>query len=130
MDFYNQVLNIANNTIACGVFGAMIYGLVCSWACYRICLSKGYSKDESCKETGFGYLLGFIWLIVCLAKPAVERGRNLETQKDGGFFLFVVGIVVSILGLLFSAFAKDFWSYGLLIVNMGVILLMFAHSKA
>ena len=130
MDFYNQVLNIANNTIACGVFGAMIYGLVCSWACYRICLSKGYSKDESCKETGFGYLLGFIWLIVCLAKPAVERGRNLETQKDGGFFLFVGGIVVSILGLLFSAVAKDFWSYGLLIVNIGVILLMFAHSKA
>ena len=130
MDFYNQVLNIANNTIACGVFGAMIYGLVCSWACYRICLSKGYSKDESCKETGFGYLLGFIWLIVCLAKPTVERGRNLETQKDGGFFLFVGGIVVSILGLLLSAFAKDFWSYGLLIVNIGVILLMFAHSKA
>ena len=130
MDFYNQVLNIANNTIACGVFGAMIYGLVCSWACYRICLSKGYSKDESCKETGFGYLLGFIWLIVCLAKPTVERGRNLETQKEGGFFLFVGGIVVSILGLLFSAFAKDFWSYGLLIVNIGVILLMFAHSKA
>ena len=130
MDFYNQVLNIANNTIACGVFGAMIYGLVCSWACYRICLSKGYSKDESCKETGFGYLLGFIWLIVCLAKPTVERGRNLETQKDGGFCLFVGGIVVSILGLLFSAFAKDFWSYGLLIVNIGVILLMFAHSKA
>ena len=130
MDFYNQVLNIANNTIACGVFGAMIYGLVCSWACYRICLSKGYSKDESCKETGFGYLLGLIWLIVCLAKPAVERGRNLETQKGGGFLLFVLGIVVSILGLLFSAFAKDFWSYGLLIVNIGVILLMFAHSKA
>ena len=130
MDFYNQVLNIANNTIAWGVFGAMIYGLVCSWACYRVCLSKGYSKDESCKETGLGYLLGFIWLIVCLAKPAVERGRNLETQKDGGFFLFVGGIVVSILGLLFSAFAKDFWSYGLLIVNIGVILLMFAHSKA
>ena len=130
MDFYNQVLNIANNTIACGVFGAMIYGLVCSWACYRICLSKGYSKDESCKETGFGYLLGFIWLIVCLAKPTVERGRNLETQKDGGVFLFVGGIVVSILGLLFSAFVKDFWSYGLLIVNIGVILLMFAHSKA
>ena len=130
MDFYNQVLNIANNTIACGVFGAMSYGLVCSWACYRICLSKGYSKDESCKETGFGYLLGFIWLIVCLAKPTVERGRNLETQKDGGFFLFVGGIVVSILGLLFSAFVKDFWSYGLLIVNIGVILLMFAHSKA
>ena len=130
MDFYNQVLNIANNTIACGVFGAMIYGLVCSWACYRVCLSKGYSKDESCKETGLGYLLGFIWLIVCLAKPAVERGRNLETQKDGGFFLFVGGIVVSILGLLFSAFVKDFWSYGLLIVNIGVILLMFAHSKA
>ena len=130
MDFYNQVLNIANNTIACGVFGAMIYGLVCSWACYRICLSKGYSKDESCKETGFGYLLGFIWLIVCLAKPTVERGRNLETQKDGGFSLFVGGIVVSILGLLFSAFVKDFWSYGLLIVNIGVILLMFAHSKA
>ena len=130
MDFYNQVLNIANNTIACGVFGAMIYGLVCSWACYRVCLSKGYSKDESCKETGFGYLLGFIWLIVCLAKPTVERGRNLETQKDGGFFLFVGGIVVSILGLLLSAFAKDFWSYGLLIVNIGVILLMFAHSKA
>ena len=130
MDFYNQVLNIANNTIACGVFGAMIYGLVCSWACYRICLSKGYSKDESCKETGFGYLLGFIWLIVCLAKPTVERGRNLETQKEGGFFLFVGGIVVSILGLLFSAFVKDFWSYGLLLVNIGVILLMFAHSKA
>ena len=130
MDFYNQVLNIANNTIACGVFGAMIYGLVCSWACYRVCLSKGYSKDESCKETGFGYLLGLIWLIVCLAKPAVERGRNLETQKGGGFLLFVLGIVVSILGLLFSAFAKDFWSYGLLIVNIGVILLMFAHSKA
>lgn len=130
MDFYNQVLNIANNTIACGVFGAMIYGLVCSWACYRICLSKGYSKDESCKETGFGYLLGFIWLIVCLAKPTVERGRNLETQKDGGFLLFVLGIVVSILGLLFSAFVKDFWSYGLLIVNIGVILLMFAHSRA
>ena len=130
MVFYNQVLNIANNTIALGVFGAMIYGLVCSWACYRVCLSKGYSKDESCKETGLGYLLGFIWLIVCLAKPAVERGRNLETQKDGGFFLFVGGIVVSILGLLFSAFVKDFWSYGLLIVNIGVILLMFAHSKA
>lgn len=130
MDFYNQVLNIANNTIACGVFGAMIYGLVCSWACYRICLSKGYSKDESCKETGFGYLLGFIWLIVCLAKPTVERGRNPETQKGGGFLLFVGGIVVSILGLLFSAFAKDFWSYGLLIVNIGVILLMFAHSRA
>lgn len=130
MDFYNQVLNIANNTIACGVFGAMIYGLVCSWACYRICLSKGYSKDESCKETGFGYLLGFIWLIVCLAKPTVERGRNLETQKGGGFLLFVGGIVVSILGLLFSAFVKDFWSYGLLIVNIGVILLMFAHSRA
>ena len=130
MGFYNQVLNIANNTIACGVFGAMIYGLVCSWACYRICLSKGYSKDESCKETGFGYLLGFIWLIVCLAKPTVERGRNLETQKGGGFLLFVLGIVVSILGLLFSAFVKDFWSYGLLIVNIGVILLMFAHSRA
>ena len=130
MVFYNQVLNIANNTIACGVFGAMIYGLVCSWACYRICLSKGYSKDESCKETGFGYLLGFIWLIVCLAKPTVERGRNLETQKGGGFLLFVLGIVVSILGLLFSAFVKDFWSYGLLIVNIGVILLMFAHSRA
>ena len=130
MDFYNQVLNIANNTIAWGVFGTMIYGLICSWACYRVCLSKGYSKDESCKETGLGYLLGFIWLIVCLAKPAVERGRNLETQKDGGFFLFVGGIVVSILGLLFSAFAKDFWSYGLLIVNIGVILLMFAHSRA
>ena len=130
MDFYNQVLNIANNTIACGVFGAMIYGLVCSWACYRVCLSKGYSKDESCKETGFGYLLGFIWLIVCLAKPTVERGRNLETQKEGGFFLFVGGIVVSILGLLFSALVKDFRSYGLLIVNIGVILLMFAHSKA
>ena len=130
MDFYNQVLNIANNTIACGVFGAMIYGLACSWACYRICLSKGYSKDESCKETGFGYLLGFIWLIVCLAKPAVERGRSLETQKDGGFFLLVAGIFVSILGLLFSAFVKDFWSYGLLIVNIGVIFLMFAHSRA
>ena len=130
MDFYNQVLNIANNTIAWGVFSAMIYGLVCSWACYRVCLSKGYSKDESCKETGFGYLLGFIWLIVCLAKPAVERGRNLETQKGGGFLLFVLGIVVSILGLLFSAFVKDFWSYGLLIVNIGVILLMFAHSRA
>ena len=130
MVFYNQVLNIANNTIAWGVFGAMIYGLICSWACYRVCLSKGYSKDESCKETGFGYLLGFIWLIVCLAKPTVERGRNLETQKGGGFLLFVLGIVVSILGLLFSAFVKDFWSYGLLIVNIGVILLMFAHSKA
>ena len=75
-------------------------------------------------------MLGFIWLIVCLAKPTVERGRNLETQKDGGFFLFVGGIVVSILGLLFSAFVKDFWSYGLLIVNIGVILLMFAHSRA
>ena len=130
MVFYNQVLNIANNTIAWGVFGAMIYGLICSWACYRVCLSKGYSKDESCKETGFGYLLGFIWLIVCLAKPTVERGRNLETQKGGGFLLFVLGIVVSILGLLFSAFVKDFWSYGLLIVNIGVILLMFAHSRA
>ena len=130
MDFYNQDLNIANNTIAWGVFGAMMYGLICSWACYRVCLSKGYSKDESCKETGFGYLLGFIWLIVCLAKPTVERGRNLETQKGGGFLLFVLGIVVSILGLLFSAFVKDFWSYGLLIVNIGVILLMFAHSRA
>ena len=130
MDFYNQVLNIANNTIAWGVLCTMIYGLICSWACYRVCLSKGYSKDESCKETGLGYLLGFIWLIVCLAKPAVERGRNLETQKDGGFFLFVGGIVVSILGLLFSAFVKDFWSYGLLIVNIGVILLMFADSRA
>ena len=130
MDFYNLVLNAANNAIACGVFGAMIYGLVCSWACYRVCLSKGYSKDESCKETGLGYLLGFIWLIVCLAKPAVERGRNLETQKGGGFLLFVLGIVVSILGLLFSAFVQDFWSYGLLIVNIGVILLMFAHSRA
>ena len=130
MVFYNQVLKIANNTIAWSVLCTMIYGLVCSWACYRVCLSKGYSKDESCKETGFGYLLGFIWLIVCLAKPTVERGRNLETQKGGGFLLFVLGIVVSILGLLFSAFAKDFWSYGLLIVNIGVILLMFAHSKA
>ena len=130
MDFYNLVLNAANNAIAWSVLGTMIYGLVCSWACYRVCLSKGYSKDESCKETGFGYLLGLIWLIVCLSKPAVERGRNLETQKDGGFFLFVGGIVVSILGLLLSAFAKDFWSYGLLIVNIGVILLMFAHSKA
>ena len=75
-------------------------------------------------------MFGFICLIVFLANTAVERGRILETQKDGGFFLFVGGIVVSILGLLLSAFAKDFWSYGLLIVNIGVILLMFAHSKA
>lgn len=129
MFFYNQVLNTANNTIAWGVLAAMVNGLICSWACYRVCLSKGYSKDESCKETGFGYLLEWIWLIVCLAKPAAEQGRDSEIQKDGGFLLFVGGIVISIFGVLFSIFAKDYWSYGLLIVNIGVILLMFAHSK-
>ena len=53
MGFYNQVLNIANNTIACGVFGAMIYGLVCSWACYRICL-RTFGRTLLIMCCGFG----------------------------------------------------------------------------
>ncbi len=129
MFFYNQVLNIANNTIAWSAFGAMVNGLICSWACYRVCLSKGYSEDESCMETGFGYLFSWIWLIVCAVKPTAENGTASRTQKSGGLLLFIIGVFISILGILFSILLKESWSYGLLIVNIGVIFLMFAHSK-
>lgn len=61
----------------------LLMWISCSVFCYFIMRSKGYPNDKCWAHCIGGFLLGVIWLIVCLVKKPVERPMDLPPNSLG-----------------------------------------------
>ena len=60
----------------------LILWLLCGVICYFIMKSKGYPNDACLMHGVGGILLGFIWLIICLAKRNYNEQNQLLQPRE------------------------------------------------
>ena len=80
------------------MFGGIVWGLVCSFACYQIMKAKGYPDYACGRGIVWAYLLNIIWVIVALCRPQAQKGKNIPEEYNmhlGEFVgLFLLGIAL------------------------------------
>lgn len=110
------------------MLGGIVWGLICSFACYQIAKAKGYPDYACGRGMGWAYLLNIIWVIVALCRPRAQKGKNVPEEYDMPLreFVGLLFIGVALIAVAFFVMGHD----GYKAVGCAVLFFAFAPLMA
>lgn len=105
------------------IFGLIVFGLICVFACYHIMRAKGYPEYACGRGAGWAYLINIVWVIVTLCRPQAKRGENIPEERDMSFGEFIGWIIAAfvLIGVAIYLMSRgdDFVTVGLAVLFFG-----------
>ena len=127
------MVDLQNETLAYVIFGAIIWGLICAFACYQIAKAKGYPDYACGRGMGWAYLLNLIWVIVALCHPAAVRGENIPEERDMPLAEFLVlsvgGLALVVVSMVFIAKWDTYGAGGLVLLYFAFLPLIILYGR-